>query len=86
MKVLALDGNNNIIEVEITDGGGGVLYRKQQVFTSSGTFTLPATAMPSVDYDIIGGGGAGGGISSGTNQRRGGGGGGDFGRSGVDRV
>ena len=37
-------------------GGGGMLYRKRQVFTSSGTFTLPATAHPQVDLLLVGGG------------------------------
>lgn len=40
--------------------GGSVIYRKQATFTSSGTFTLPNTALPSVDYDLCGGGGSGG--------------------------
>lgn len=37
-------------------GGGGMLYRKRRVFTSSGTFTLPATAHPQVDLLLVGGG------------------------------
>lgn len=55
----------------------GFPYIKHQVFTSSGTFTLPSTAAHSVDYDIIAGGGAGGGETSGYNRVHGGGGGGE---------
>ncbi len=76
MKVLALDGNNNIIEVEVSDGGGGMLYRKQQVFTTSGTFTLPATALPSVDYVVMGAGASGSAYT--TNSAVTGGGGGQY--------
>ena len=74
MKVLALDNNNNIIEVEVSDGGGGMLYRKQAVFTSSGTFTLPATALPSVDYVVMGAGASGSAYTSDTAVTGGGGG------------
>lgn len=60
-------------------GGGGMLYRKQVTFTASQSWTFPATALPSVDYDIIGGGGAGGGspATPTTAASAGGGGGGD---------
>ena len=79
-KVLALDANNNIIEIDISSGGG--VYRKQATFTSSGTFTLPSTAMPGVEAILRGGGGAGGGVgpSGGTanNVSAGGGGGGGY--------
>lgn len=63
--------------VEATVGGGGsMIYRKQATFTSSGTFTLPSTALPSVDYDLCGGGGSGGRHSfSGASAGTGGGGG-----------
>ena len=75
-KVLALDANNNVIEIDITTGGGAV-YRKQEIFTASGTFTLPSTAQALVDYDVIGGGGAGAGVpTAAAHQGRGGGGGG----------
>lgn len=43
----------------VTGGGTSGRTLKQQVFTSSGTFTLPATAQPMVWYDVIGGGGGG---------------------------
>ena len=36
-----------------------MLYRKQQVFTSSQRWTLPATAMASVDYVVMGAGASG---------------------------
>lgn len=56
--------------------GGGV-YKKTEIFTASGTFTLPSTALPTVEYDIIGGGGAGAGVQTAVvNSARGGGGGG----------
>lgn len=55
-----------------------MIYRKQATFTSSGTFTLPSTALPSVEYDLCGGGGAGGaytGAAAGATGAAGGGGG-----------
>ena len=53
-----------------------MIYRKQATFTSSGTFTLPNTALSSVDYDLCGGGGSGGrNCWSGTSAGSGGGGG-----------
>ncbi len=62
--------------VEITGTGGGGVFPKFVVFTASDTFPLPSTALPYIDYDVLGGGGAGGGVSSGTNVGQGGGGGG----------
>lgn len=53
-----------------------MIYRKQATFTSSGTFTLPSTALPSVDYDLCGGGGSGGrNCTDATSAGTGGGGG-----------
>lgn len=57
-------------------GGGSMIYRKQATFTSSGTFTLPSTALPSVDYDLCGGGGAGGASTGASTAAASGGGGG----------
>lgn len=56
----------------------GFPYKKQQIFTASQLWTFPSTAMPTVDYDIIGGGGAGCGTDHVTYNMRpiGGGGGG----------
>ena len=82
-KVLSLDTSNNVVEITVSGGGGGMLYRKQQVFTTSGTFTLPATALPSVGYDIIGGGGAGQGCGGGASNKNGGGGGGGDRKRGI---
>lgn len=58
-------------------GGGSMIYRKQATFTSSGTFTLPNTALPSVDYDLCGGGGSGGRHSASNTSAGSGGGGGE---------
>lgn len=46
----------------------GFPYRKQAIITSSQMWTLPPTASPSVDYDIIGGGGAGASSSTANNR------------------
>lgn len=54
-----------------------MIYRKQATFTSSGTFTLPSTALPSVDYDLCGGGGSGGRHCAGSSSAGTGGGGGE---------
>lgn len=53
------------------------MYRKLARFTASGTFTLPATASPAVEYIASGGGGGGGGTlgNNGTAIGSGGGGG-----------
>lgn len=51
-----------------------MLYRKQQVFTSSGTFTLPATALPSVDYIVMGAGASGSAATYDDGTKGGGGG------------
>lgn len=55
----------------------GFPYRKQAIITSSQTWTLPSTAAPSVEYDIIGGGGAGAGETSSYLRSLPGGGGGE---------
>lgn len=59
----------------------GFPYRKQAIITSSQTWTLPSTASPAVDYDIIAGGG-GGYTTTGAASNRGGGGGGGGRRKG----
>lgn len=60
----------------------GFPYRKQAIITSSQTWTLPSTAAPVVDYDIIAGGG-GGFTTTGVANSRGGGGGGGGRRKGT---
>lgn len=52
-QVLVYDGEK---WTNSTIGGGGSVYPKYAVITSSQTWTLPATALPMVKYDIIGGG------------------------------
>lgn len=52
----------------------GFPYRKQVTFTSSQSWTLPATAMASVDYVVMGAG-ASGAAHTGDSDRTGGGGG-----------
>lgn len=57
-----------------------MLYRKQATFTTSQSWTFPSTALPSVDYDVLGGGGAGGTVYAGGTQTSASGGGGGGGR------
>lgn len=68
-----VDGVPAWVETAASGGGGGV-FPKLAVFTTSGTFTLPATALPHVEYDLAGGGAAGGAVQS-TSPVTGGGGG-----------
>lgn len=73
-QVLVYDGEK---WTNSTIGGGGSVYPKYAVITSSQTWTLPATALPMVKYDIIGGGaGADGRNGSNVNNAIIGGGGG----------
>ena len=82
-KIYVRDGMS-IVEVASVGGGGGGsgMVLKQQVFTSSGTFTLPSTALPLISYLVRGGGGAGGGVGpsggTATTASAGGGGGGGY--------
>ncbi len=62
--------------------GGGMLYRKYIEFTSSQSWTFPATALPTIDYDVIGGGGAG----ENKSNNGSGGGGGDRQRGSINIV
>ena len=43
-----------------------MLYRNQKVFTTSGTFTLPATAQQAVEVLLVGGGGGSAGWTGGS--------------------
>lgn len=64
-KVLALDANNNAVEIEIS--AGVTVYPKKSVHTTSGTFTLPATALPDVTILAVGGGSSGGNVNTGNS-------------------
>lgn len=86
--LVSIDGRTKMLPLGDTlPGGGGMLYRKQVTFTSSQSWTFPATALPSVDYDIIGGGGAGGGSpATPTTAASGGGGGGGDRKRGIHEL
>jgi hypothetical protein len=47
-------------DIRLSSIKGNTIYRKQQVFTSSGTFTLPSTALAAVKLKVIAGGASGG--------------------------
>jgi hypothetical protein len=46
-------------DIRLSSIKGNTIYRKQQVFTSSGTFTLPSTALAAVKLKVIAGGASG---------------------------
>lgn len=58
------------------------LLRNQQVFTASGTFTVPA-GITEVDVEVLSAGGGGGGVSGTSNRVAGGGAGGSYARARV---
>lgn len=71
--VLTNDGTGNLSWATSTAGGGG--FNDMQVFTSSGSFTIPA-GITKVMVEVIGGGGAGGQGNGGATPGQGGQGGG----------
>lgn len=55
--LVSIDGRTKMLPLGDTLPGGGMLYPKKSVHTTSGTFFLPETALPAVRVLLVGGGG-----------------------------
>jgi hypothetical protein len=81
LQAVAPSTNGNVLTsngttwVSSAPGGGGFTGARGQVFTSSGTFTIP-TGVTAIKATIVGGGGNGASVSNNGNVQASGGGGG----------
>jgi hypothetical protein len=70
-SLVTLTGTQTLTNKTVGSGGLAGLTPSKQIFTTSGTFTIP-TGVKAVKVTVLGGGGAGGGSSSGSNNGGGG--------------